>query len=77
MGKVTKKETAASEEVIAKKEIEKEPEERDFEDFNPPEDLEDLESEVPLLDIDFDKEPTEEDLKLEELDADQLEDVTL
>ena len=48
---------------------------RDYDDFGtPPEDLEELISEPPLLDIDFDKEPTEDELKLEELDADQLGD---
>ncbi len=77
MGKETKKETAAIAEENEKKVSQQEIEERDFDDFTPPEDLDELTSEPPLLDIDFDKEPTEEDLKLEELDADQLEDVTL
>ena len=77
MGKETKKETAVLAEEKENKIIEQEPEERDFDDFTPPEDLDELTTEPPILDIDFDKEPTEEDLKLEELDADQLEDVTL
>ena len=48
-------------------------EERDYDDFGtPPEDLDELTSEPPLLDIDFDKEPSEDDLRLEELDAEQL-----
>ncbi len=43
---------------------------------NAPEDLEELFEEPPLLDIDFDEEPTEEDLK--EVDVDQItEDVSL
>jgi len=51
-----------------------EEEERDYDDFGtPPEDLEELTTEPPLLDIDFDTEPSEDDLKLEELDADQLD----
>ncbi len=51
----------------------------EFDDFGtPPDDLDALTSEPPLLDLDFDKEPTEDDLKLEELDAEQLEtDITL
>ncbi len=77
MGKETKKEAAVLAEEKEKKVVEQEPEERDFDDFTPPDDLDELTTEPPLLDIDFDKEPTEEDLKLEELDADQLEDVTL
>ncbi len=39
---------------------------------NAPEDLEELFSEPPILDIDFDEEPTEEDLK--EVDVDQITD---
>ena len=73
MGKETKKEAIVNDEMLDKKEAE----ERDFDDFTPPDDLDELTSEPPLLDIDFDKEPTEDELKLEELDADQLEDVTL
>ena len=42
---------------------------------NAPEDLEELFSEPPILDIDFDEEPTEEDLK--EVDVDQIDDVSL
>ena len=65
--------------VIAAEEIKEEQfqeeADRDYDDFGtPPEDLEELISEPPLLDIDFDKEPTEDELKLEELDADQLSD---
>ena len=39
-----------------------------------PDDLEELFSEPPLLELDFDEEPTEDDLKLEEMDVDQLDD---
>ncbi len=51
----------------------------EFDDFGtPPDDLDALVSEPPLLDLDFDKEPTEDELKLEELDAEQLDnDITL
>ncbi len=77
MGKQTKKENVVNEEIVDKKVADYEPEERDFDDFTPPEDLDELTTEPPLLDIDFDQEPTEDELKLEELDADQLEDVTL
>ncbi|MBR4072705.1 MAG: RNA polymerase sigma factor RpoD [Clostridia bacterium] len=44
---------------------------------NAPEDLEELFSEPPLLELDFDEEPTEDDLKLEEMDVDQLDDEAL
>ncbi len=51
-----------------------EEEERDFDDFGtPPDDLDELTGETPLLDIDFDKEPSEDELKLEELDAEQFD----
>ena len=51
-----------------------EEEERDFDDFGtPPDDLDELTCETPLLDIDFDKEPSEDELKLEELDAEQFD----
>jgi len=39
-----------------------------------PEDLDELFSEPPLLELDFDEEPTEDELKLEEMDVDQLDD---
>lgn len=39
---------------------------------NAPEDLEELFSEPPLLDLDFDEEPSDDDLKLEEMDIDKL-----
>ena len=41
---------------------------------NAPEDLEELFSEPEVLDIDFDEEPSEEELKLEEVDVDNLND---
>ena len=42
---------------------------------NAPEDLEELFSEPPTLDLDSDEEPTDEDLKLEEMDMDKLNEV--
>ncbi len=41
---------------------------------NAPDDLDELFSEPPILDIDFDEEPSDDDLKLEEMDIDHLED---
>ena len=41
---------------------------------NAPEDLEELYSEPTVLDLDFDEEPSEEDLKLEEVDIDNIND---
>ena len=45
---------------------------------NAPEDLDELFSEPPLLELDFDEEPTDDELKLEEMDVDKLneEDMT-
>ena len=40
---------------------------------NAPEDLEELYSEPTVLDLDYDEEPSEEDLKLEEVDIDNIE----
>ena len=39
---------------------------------NAPEDLDELFSEPPLLELDFDDEPTDDELKLEEMDVDKL-----
>ncbi len=41
---------------------------------NAPDDLEELFSEPAVLDLDFDEEPSEDDLRLEEVDIDNLED---
>lgn len=41
---------------------------------NAPEDLQELFTEPTVLDLDFDEEPSEDDLKLEEVDVDNLED---
>ncbi len=41
-----------------------------------PEDLESLYDEPSLIDLDYDEEPTDDDLKLEEMDIDQIEDDT-
>ncbi len=46
---------------------------------NAPEDLEELFAEPPALELDFDEEPTDDELKLEEMDVDKLseEDISL
>ncbi len=41
---------------------------------NAPEDLDELFEEPPLLDLDFDDEPSEDDLQIEEVDVEHLED---
>lgn len=41
---------------------------------NAPDDLDALFSEPPLLELDFDEEPTDDELKLEEMDVDHIED---
>lgn len=62
-------------EVMNEEEQDKEEKEASIDDIeNAPEDLEGLFSEPPTLDIDFDEEPTEDDLKLEEMDVDKLSD---
>ncbi len=43
---------------------------------NAPDDPEELFSEPPTLDIDFDEEPTDDELKLEEMDVDALDDLS-
>ena len=43
---------------------------------NAPDDPEELFSEPPTLDIDFDEEPTDDELKLEEMDVDSLDDLS-
>jgi len=45
---------------------------------NAPDDLDELFSEPPILELDFDDEPTDDELKLEEMDVDKLteEDIT-
>lgn len=43
---------------------------------NAPEDPDELFSEPPTLDIDFDEEPTDDELKLEEMDVDALDDLS-
>ena len=40
---------------------------------NAPEDLDELFSEPPILELDFEDEPTDDDLKLEEMDVEQLD----
>lgn len=43
---------------------------------NAPDDPDELFSEPPTLDIDFDEEPTDDELKLEEMDVDMLDDLS-
>lgn len=43
---------------------------------NAPDDPDDLFTEPPTLDIDFDEEPTDDELKLEEMDVDALDDLS-
>lgn len=43
---------------------------------NAPDDPDELFSEPPTLDIDFDEEPTDDELKLEEMDVDALDDLS-
>ncbi len=53
--------------------IENEEKELTLDDIeNAPEELEELFSEPPTLDLDFEDEPTDDDLKLEEMDVDKL-----
>ncbi len=44
---------------------------------NAPDDIEGLFTEPPILDIDFDEEPTDDELKLEEMDVEKLNDEAL
>ena len=43
---------------------------------NAPDDPDELFTEPPTLDIDFDEEPTDDELKLEEMDVDALDDLS-
>lgn len=71
--KVNDEKVTATEEISEENRFQEE-EDRDYDDFGtPPDDLDELTSEPPLLELDFDKEPSEDELKLEELDADQLD----
>ncbi len=75
----SKKKTNKSEEVKEQEakavELVEEEREQTLDDIeNAPEDLEELFSEPPLLELDFDEEPTDDELKLEEMDVDHLED---
>ncbi len=72
--KTTEEKVTVAAENTYKQETEYTEEERDYDDFGtPPEELDELTGETPLLDIDFDKEPSEDELKLEELDAEQFD----
>ena len=80
MAEEKKKKTPEKEEKIASveqvKTIEEEEEKKDSIDDieNAPDDLEELFSEPAVLDIDFDDEPSDEELKLEEVDVENLTD---
>lgn len=75
-----KKNRAAKEqENILAKGIEAEQEEKENENSldeieNAPDDLDELFSEPPILDLSYDEEPTDDELKLEEMDVEQLND---
>ena len=71
----SKKKTNKQEEVVENlEELEAEKKETLDDIENAPEDLDELFSEPPTLDLDFDEEPTDEELKLEEMDVDNLQD---
>lgn len=74
-----KNKTAKEQENIACKGIEAEQEEKECDTSldeieNAPEDLDELFSEPPILDLSYDEEPTDDELKLEEMDVEQLND---
>ncbi len=59
----------------AMKDILEDEKERGIDDIeNAPEDLEELYSEPPILELDYDEEPTDDELKLEEMDVENIED---
>ena len=73
----SKKETKLTEEVVEQDTlaIEEETQKDSLDDIeNAPENIDELELEPTMLDLDFDEEPSEDDLKLEEVDVDNLED---
>ncbi len=79
--KKTRSRKAKAETAEVKQEVVEEAEEytaRDskssIDDIDAPEDLEALYDEPALLDLDFEEEPTDDELKLEEMDLEQLED---
>ena len=74
-----KNKAAKEQENIAGKGIEAEQEEKENENSldeieNAPDDLDELFSEPPILDLSYDEEPTDDELKLEEMDVEQLND---
>lgn len=77
-----KNKIAKEQENIAAKGIEAEQEEKECdisldEIENAPDDLEELFSEPPILDLSYDEEPTDDELKLEEMNVEQLNDDNL
>ena len=73
----SKKEVKLTEEIIEQDTlaIEEETKKDSLDDIeNAPEDLQELFTEPTVLDLDFDEEPSEDDLKLEEVDVDNLDD---
>ncbi len=74
-----KNKAAKEQENIAGKGIEAEQEEKECDTSldeieNAPDDLDELFSEPPILDLSYDEEPTDDELKLEEMDVEQLND---
>ena len=74
-----KNKAAKEQENIADKGIEAEQEEKECDTSldeieNAPDDLDELFSEPPILDLSYDEEPTDDELKLEEMDVEQLND---
>ena len=74
MEKETKKVNVEGENLPEYKDMVDEPE-VSFDDLEPaPEELGELFEEPPILDLDFDEEPTDDELKLEEMNVDNLDD---
>ena len=74
-----KNKAAKEQENIAGKGIEAEQEEKECDTSldeieNAPDDLDELFSEPPILDLSYDEEPTDDELKLEEMDVEQIND---
>lgn len=72
----TKKKNILPEEEIVEQNLLEEEEKKDSLDDieNAPDDLDELFSEPSVLELDYDEEPSDDDLKLEEMDVDHLED---
>ncbi len=72
--KILSAEEEAKKDIQAELELENEKKDSLDDIENAPDDLDELLSEPSLLDIDFDEEPSDDDLKLEEMDVDNLGD---